>query len=247
MKFQAGIKFMHSTYKSACSPTPQSQGVPEPPMEIAIPAGAKTFDLPKPAEIDLAVADMRAMMEQRATLRKYSQAGLSLEELAYLLWLTQGVKRVTERPITFRVVPSAGSRHAFETYLLANLVEGLEPGLYRYAAIEHQLVLVKPDPSMAEKLYAATFNQQHVPASAVTFLWAAVVERIAWRYVERSYRYLHLDAGHVCQNLYLAAESIDCGVCAIASYDDEVVNSLLDLDGDDQFVIYMASVGKKTG
>lgn len=245
MKFQTGIDFMRKTYRSACSPTPQSQGVPEPPLEIPIPEGAELIDLPSPENIRLAGVDLRAAMEQRATLRKYSPGGLTLEEFAYLLWLTQGVKRVTERPVTFRVVPSAGSRHAFETFILVNRVEGLAPGLYRYAAIEHKLLVVKIDPALAEKMFAATYNQPHVPASAVTFLWSAVVERIAWRYVERSYRYLHLDAGHVCQNLYLAAESISCGVCAIAAFDDEMVNGLLNLDGDNQFVIYMASLGKK--
>ncbi len=245
MKFQAGIDFMRSSYRSACSPTPQSQGAPEPPLEIPFPAGVQVIDLPKPADLNLERVDLRQMMEQRATLRKYSPAGLSLEELAYLLWLTQGVKRVTDRPVTYRTVPSAGSRHAFETYLMINRVAGLEPGLYRYAAIEHKLLPVLMDEKLAEKMYEATFKQPHVRDSAVTFLWAVVVERITWRYVERAYRYLHLDAGHVCQNLYLAAESIECGVCAIAAFDDEAVNALLGLDGDDQFVIYMASVGKK--
>jgi SagB-type dehydrogenase family enzyme len=245
MKFQTGIDFMRRTYRSACSPTPQSQGAPEPPLQIPVPAGAALIDLPSPEEIHLGNADLRKIMEQRVTLRKYSAAGLTLDELAYLLWLTQGVKRVTERPVTYRIVPSAGSRHAFETFILVNRVDGLEPGLYRYAAIEHKLLPVKFDPTLADKMFAATYNQPHVPASAATFLWTAVVERIAWRYVERSYRYMHLDAGHVCQNLYLAAESIDCGVCAIAAFDDEMINDLLELDGDEMFVIYMASVGKK--
>lgn len=245
MKFQAGIEFMHSTYKSGCSPSPQSQGEPAPLLEVPIPAGARVIDLPAPADLDLGGAGLRQVIEQRATLRKYSPDGLSLKELTYLLWLTQGVKRVTDKPVTFRTVPSAGSRHAFETYLMVNRVEGLEPGLYRYAALEHRLAAVMSDPRLAENMFEATYKQPHVRDSAVTFLWAAVVERISWRYVERAYRYLHLDAGHVCQNLYLAAESIGCGVCAIAAYDDEAVNGLLGLDGDDQFVIYMASLGKK--
>jgi SagB-type dehydrogenase family enzyme len=66
-----------------------------------------------------------------------------------------------------------------------------------------------------------------------------------WRYGERGYRYLYLDAGHVCQNLYLAAESINCGVCAIAAFSDDDMNSLLKIDGVEQYVIYLATVGKK--
>lgn len=81
--------------------------------------------------------------------------------------------------------------------------------------------------------------------SAVTFFWVAVVERMYWRYVERGYRYLHLDAGHVCQNLALGAEQLGCGICPIAAFDDELFNTTLGLDGRNLFVIYLASVGKK--
>ncbi len=80
----------------------------------------------------------------------------------------------------------------------------------------------------------------------MTFAWTVDSYRMTWRYGERGYRYLHLDAGHVCQNLYLAAESVDCGVCAIAAFDDEAANRLLGLDGEEQFVIYFATVGKKS-
>jgi SagB-type dehydrogenase family enzyme len=83
-----------------------------------------------------------------------------------------------------------------------------------------------------------------VNTSGVTFFWVAVSERMEWRYPVRGYRYLHLDAGHVCQNLYLAAEAISCGVCAIAAFDDEKVNEALNLDGENLFVIYVATVGK---
>jgi SagB-type dehydrogenase family enzyme len=82
--------------------------------------------------------------------------------------------------------------------------------------------------------------------SAVTFLWVAVVERMTWRYAERGDRYLLLDAGHVCQNLYLAAEALGCGVCAIAAYDDALLNAELGLDGENLFVIYLASLGVKS-
>ncbi len=66
-----------------------------------------------------------------------------------------------------------------------------------------------------------------------------------WRYGERGYRYLHLDAGHACQNLYLSVGSVDCGVCASAAFSDDHMNGLLELDGVERFVIYVASVGKK--
>lgn len=96
------------------------------------------------------------------------------------------------------------------------------------------------------RVAAGCLNQQHILKSAVTFLWTAVPDRMTWRYGERGYRYLHLDAGHVCQNLYLAALSVGCGVCAIAAFDDAAMNRLLGIGGEEQFLIYVAMVGKKS-
>jgi SagB-type dehydrogenase family enzyme len=161
------------------------------------------------------------------------------------LWCTQGVKDTIDTYATLRTVPSAGARHAFETVLLVNNVVGLEPGLYRYLAISHQLLKITTEAGLADQLTDACWEQTQIKTSAVTFFWVAVVYRMAWRYVERGYRYLHLDAGHVCQNLYLSAEAIGAGVCAIAAFQDEQLNELLDLDGAEQFVVYLATVGKR--
>ncbi len=158
----------------------------------------------------------------RRSLRRYTEDALSLEELSYLLWLTQGVKKVDEkRHVAWRTVPSAGCRHPFETYLSINRVDGLEPGCYRFVASQHKLVALEISDTFNEKLTEACLKQRHVATSAVTFIWAAVPYRTTWRYSERSYRYFYLDAGHVCQNLHLAAESINCGICAIGAYDDD--------------------------
>ena len=110
---------------------------------------------------------------------------------------------------------------------------------------QHALVRLDAPDDITEQLTGATHDQEHVRQSAVTFLWVAVTERMSWRYVERSMRYLHLDAGHVCQNLYLAAESIGCGVCAMGAFEDANVNEVLGLDGFEQFVIYIGTVGKR--
>jgi len=146
---------------------------------------------------------------------------------------------------TFRNVPSAGGRHAFETYLLVNRVNGLEPGLYRYLAFSQGLLAIETSPDMADGIMEACLRQTIVRDSAVTFIWSCVIYRMAWRYSERAYRLVHLDAGHVCQNLYLAAEQLNCGACAIGAFDDELMAGLLGIDGLEEFVIYCATVGKK--
>jgi SagB-type dehydrogenase family enzyme len=124
-------------------------------------------------------------------------------------------------------------------------VTGVPPGLYRFGAIDHELVEHDTGGDIADAITAAAFGQRFVRTSASTLIWTAVPYRMNWRYGERGYRYLHLDAGHVCQNLYLGAESIGCGACAIAAYDDDQLNQLLGADGVAEFTIYMATVGKK--
>ena len=240
-----GKEFMRLTRYEHLSPSAQSLGEPIPPLVLPLPADARLVDLPSPADITLPALDLRAAIEQRRSLRKYAEQPLSLAELSFLLWATQGVKMVTPRPATLRNVPSAGARHAFETYLLANRVEGLAAGLYRFAAMDHKLLAVDLAEDVAERTVHACADQHMVGQAAVSFIWVAVVERMVWRYVERSYRYLHLDAGHVCQNLYLAAEALGCGACAIAAFDDDLLNEVVGADGEAQFAIYAAALGKK--
>jgi SagB-type dehydrogenase family enzyme len=175
----------------------------------------------------------------------YAHEPMTLDELSFLLWCTQGVKQIHGSQVTFRTVPSAGARHAFETSLLINDVEGLTPGLYRYLALSHRLQQIDTDPTLPHRITGACFDQQFILRSGVVFLWTAVPYRMTWRYGERGYRDLHLDAGHVCQNLYLAAEAVGCGVCAIAAFDDDAMNELLGIDGENQFLIYLATAGKK--
>lgn len=245
MSESIGKLFMERTAPQHLEPSRQSQGVPQPALELPYPPQAALLDLPSPDSLHIPALDLRLAIEQRRTLRHYQETPLTLSELSFLLWATQGVQNVTNRPVTFRTVPSAGARHAFETFLLLNRVTDVAPGLYRYIALEHALLPVSSDPALVDTLVHACWDQEQVRRSAATFFWAAVLERMYWRYGERGYRYLLLDAGHVCQNLYLAAESVACGVCAIAAYHDDLLNPALGLDGQEQFTVYAASLGKR--
>lgn len=247
MSSSIGQEFIEKTKYPYCPESAQSKGLPQPPLELLPSNGLQTIILPEVASLQFPSADLRETIENRTSVRNYDPAGIDLEMLSFLLWLTQGVKKVSKRPATARTVPSAGARHAFETRLLVNTVKGLPAGLYHFSAIQHQLIRLPAPDDIANRITQACLGQQQVLNSAVTFMWIAVVERMTWRYPERGYRYLFLDAGHVCQNLYLSAESIGCGVCAIAAYDDDLLNEALGLDGISQFVIYLATLGKKPG
>ncbi|MFX1255520.1 MAG: SagB/ThcOx family dehydrogenase [Promethearchaeota archaeon] len=243
-----GQEFMEKTqYKSneMRGGSDQMRGLPQPPLELDYDKTKPVIELPKPTKIKVKDLSLREAIENRASIRSYSDQPLTLEELSWLLWCTQGVKEIIARPVTLRNVPSAGARHALETYPLVNRVEGLQPGLYRFLAISHKLVAINLEKDISEKITEAALKQPVVRRSAVTFIWTAVAYRMKWRYQERGYRYLHIDAGHVCQNLYLAAENINCGVCAVAAFQDEEMNQLLGIDGVEQFAIYLGTVGKK--
>jgi len=243
---QDGYEFVEETKYPNLSDPDQGQDKPQPPYENPLEKNRPLIDLPDPQSIDLGTNDLRKAIEERRSLRRYTEDSLSLDELSYLLWLTQGVKKIDEkRHVTWRTVPSAGCRHPFETYLSINRVDSLDPGLYRFAALEHKLVALEYSESFNEKLTDACLGQRQVKTSAVTFIWAAVPYRTIWRYSERSYRYLYLDAGHVCQNLHLAAESIHCGICAIGAYNDDEMDRLMGFTPPEMYVIYLASLGRR--
>lgn len=245
MSEHIGRTFIERTKHHHLIPSDQSRGQPQPSLELPRDPDDRLVQLPDPRRCAVREIPVREAIEARRSVRRYSAAPLALDELSYLLWCTQGVQQVIGQRVTLRTVPSAGARHALETYVLANRVSGLTPGLYRFLALEHVLARRMTEPTIARQIAAACFGQSFVETSAVTFIWTAVSYRMSWRYGERGYRYLHLDAGHVCQNLYLSAEAIDCGVCAIAAYDDDQLNQLLGIDGEEQFTIYIGTVGKK--
>ena len=239
-----GQFFMEKTKYQYLTTPDQEKHLPQPPLEVPADPEKPIIDLPEPETIDVPPHDLRTAIEERHSVRVYAHEPLTIPELAFLLWCTQGVKKVAGTYATFRTVPSAGARHALETYLLINDVEGLEPGLYRYLALTHRLQQLDLEPTLNIRIAEACLGQQCIMRCGVVFLWVAVPYRMTWRYSERGYRELHKDAGHVCQNLYLAASAVGCGVCAIAAYDDDGMHSILGIDGVDQFLIYLATVGK---
>jgi SagB-type dehydrogenase family enzyme len=227
------------------SRTDQSMGVPPPPIEKGYSADAERIDLIPPAEFQtLPGIDLLVAISNRRSRRQFSEIPLTLKELSFLLWATQGVREQSGLVHARRTVPSAGARHALETYLCVLNVEGLNSGFYRYLPLEHQLVVEYRDKSAADKIGWAAFQQNWMSSTAAIFIWSAIPYRMEWRYGLAAHKVILLDAGHVCQNLYLACEAISAGTCAVAAYDQELMDQLLKVDGGDEFVIYMAAVGK---
>jgi SagB-type dehydrogenase family enzyme len=225
--------------------TDQNQGVPAPPIEKPSREGTTLIDLPgRDQWTTIPSMDLTQAIGHRKSHRVYLSESLSLEELAYLLWATQGLRGAVSHGNAFRTVPSAGCRHALETYLSVLQIEGLAPGIYRYLPLTHRLTLESVPPMLPEKMVRASLGQLYPGRAAVTFIWVAIPERMEWRYGLAAHKVMALDAGHVCQNLYLACETIGAGTCAIAAYDQEELDELLNLDGENEFAMYLAPVGK---
>lgn len=244
---ESGREFLKDTVRlrTDFSRTDQSRGVPPPPVEKPYDAQAVLLDLPAVNGVaEKHPIDLGRAIARRVSRRGYLDESLALDQLSFLLWATQGVRDQRMSGSVLRTVPSAGCRHAFETYLCIFRVQGLKPGIYRYLPLEHQLLFEFEEPDLEQKVAMAALGQGFAGRSAVTFIWTALPYRMEWRYGEASYKVIALDAGHVCQNLYLACEAIDAGTCAIAAYHQELMDDLLRVDGSDEFVIYLAPVGK---
>ena len=242
----AGDAFLAASHTVSDRPSPADLGEVIPQYLTQYPDGVHLIVLPKTDEYSPRKNDFKAVVEDRRTNRHYDTSDyLTQQQLSWLLWATQGQTSFSERKgITTRNVPSAGSRHPFETYLLINRVRDLAVGLYHYVPQEHAIYLVDDSSDIVEAINASTFQQKQVVTASVNFIWIAEIYRTSWRYQERAYRYIFIDAGHVCQNLYLAAESEGNAVCAIGAFKDNEANQALGLDGHEKFVAYMASVGK---
>jgi SagB-type dehydrogenase family enzyme len=226
------------------SETAQSRGEAEPPWHKPCRPDEKKITLVAAGEWKIPGIGLEDAIARRMSRRRFANAGLSIEELSFLLWATQGLRAAATAKHNFRTVPSAGCRHALETYIAALRVEGLDKAIYRYLPIDHALVEAARLPGLEGLLAEATFGQRFCSAGAATFIWTAVPARMEWRYAEASYKVIALDTGHACQNLYLACEAIDAGTCAVAAYDQERMDKLLGVDGDEEFTVYLAPVGK---
>ncbi|MCF8217208.1 MAG: SagB/ThcOx family dehydrogenase [Chlorobium sp.] len=228
------------------SETDQYRSIPPPPLQKPYAPDSKRIDLP-PVETlkHIGHIDLRASIAERASCRSYSVEPLALEELSFMLWATQGIKHRIDAGHALRTVPSAGCRHAFETYLSVHRIDGLEKGIYRYLPIEHQLLFEFEAEHPERSITRAALGQQFAGEAAVTFIWTVIPYRMEWRYGLAAHKVIALDAGHVCQNLYLASEAIGAGTCAIAAYDQKAMDNLLRIDGKEEFAIYLAPAGKK--
>lgn len=232
-------------YEEIVPESDEKKKIPPPLFQRPFPEDTQLIDLIHPDEFSIGKAPFLDLVNSRISRRKYTDKSLSLEELSFLLWTTQGVKKVLKSGLGVRrTVPSAGAKSPLETYLVINNVDGLKPGLYRYISFSHQLLFIKTIDNAEEKMGELAFNQKFVGTAPVIFCWTAVPYRTEWRYTILSHKFIAVDLGIVCQNLYLACEAINLGTVAIGYYEQNKLDELFDLNTDEEFVVLLAPVGK---
>ena len=242
-QIQDNRSFMKSTFAEDTYESDQEKQVAQPPL-TKMAMRDRTILLTREFVAVVKEANYLTLLQERKSHRIYQDAKLTLEQLSFLLWSTQGIKSIRgNNYATIRPVPSAGARHAFETYLAVFRVEGLENGIYHYLPVEHAIEFVAAVEDFETAVSDSLCEQTWAGKAAVVFYYSAVPYRSEWRYGIQAHKSMLLDAGHVVQNLYLSCQAIGCGTCAIAAFDQTKADGLLMLDGDNEYVIYAAPVG----
>ena len=226
--------------------TDQELKRPQPPL-VKAPMAGNPIDLPRDFE-NLGMEDNLVQLPlKRKSSRVYTQEDMSLLQLSFLLWGTQGVKDIRGKSYaTLRTVPAGGARHPFETYLLVRQVEGLVPGMYHYLPMTHQLELLsaQEDPqALLDFAEESLCGQRWAAKANVVFYWSFVPYRSEWRYGIFAHKLIMADMGHVGENLYLACAALGLGTCGIGAYDQALCDKAFQLDGEEEYTVYTQTVG----
>ena len=218
---------------------------PQPPL-VKAPMREESARTPLPRDFEKLERrdDLLSLIRDRRSARIYTGEEMSLLQLSFLLWSTQGIKKLRgKKYATLRTVPCGGARHEFETYLIVQNVTGLTPGAYHYLPMEHALEFLHPMDDIRGAITEALCGQSWASKANVVFFWSMIPYRAEWRYGIYTHRTALIDVGHIGQNLYLACTGLSLGTCAIAAFSDPVSNALFELDGVEEYIVYTAPVG----
>jgi SagB-type dehydrogenase domain len=215
----------------------QNKGIEMPEKEKAFREEDLIF-LPNPKDLKLVKNDVFAIINERQSRRQFTDESIELSELSFILWAMQGLRLDNNTTGLQRTVPSAGARNPFDTYFYASKVKDLPVGLYRYVWSKHAVVAVTLSQEQINGL-AQNWNK-----GALSVFMVVVPYRAEWRYVEYAHKFCALDAGHIGQNGYLAAEALNLACYSIGGYSQEDTDALLGIDGDNEFTCYIETFGK---
>jgi len=227
----------------------QDKKLPQPPLCKG--AVGEIIEISADFDDAVTVDSYTKLLDIRRSERVYDkEAEMTRNQLAFLLWSTQGVQSIRgENYATMRPAPSGGARHPFETYFIARRVEGLKPGIYHYLPLENigekrvaiEYIGEMPDSAQITTMLA---GQGWESNAAVVVFYSCVAYRAEWRYCNFAHRVVLIDLGHVGQNLMLSAAAMGLGSCCLAAFDQKLCDDKLRLDGYEEYTVYVCTVGK---
>jgi SagB-type dehydrogenase family enzyme len=200
-----------------------------------------------PSPINRGSVSVEEALWRRRSHRLFLKDAITSLNISQILWAAYGVtKPVTRSLLTrggLRAAPSAGATYPLEIYALIGNIEDIEPGVYKYIPQTHEIVgVIKND--IKKELSIAAQNQEMISVAPACLLFSAVVSRMTKRYGDRGHkRYLGMDLGHSAQNVYLQAEALNLGTCAIGAFNDAEVKKVMQLP-DEEEPLYIMPIGK---
>lgn len=192
----------------------------------------KEIKLPKP--IEKGSLSVEEALQRRRSVRDYKRGALSLSEVSQLLWAGGG------RNLYRRTIPSAGATYPLELYFVSGEIEGLEMGLYHYIVSGHSLEKLK-DEDLRRRLCRAALEQRMIERAPVTLIIAADYHRTTGHYGQRGVRYVHMEVGHMGQNISLQAVALNLGTVMIGAFRDQEIKEIL---GIEEEPLYLIPVGR---
>jgi SagB-type dehydrogenase family enzyme len=202
--------------------------------------------VPLPRGLPAVDLGLEETIRQRRSIREFSGQAMDLVELAKILELADGltgIAKVEGIVHTLRASPSAGNLHPIEVYPILFTIRDQEPGVHHYNPLDHELERLRPG-EYRQHIYESITRQEFVLTASVALALTAIFPRTKEKYGERGYRYTLLDAGHIAQNVYLAATAMGLGVVSVGGMVDDALNDLLLVDGVDEAVVYLIFLGK---
>jgi SagB-type dehydrogenase family enzyme len=240
----AGRDFMKCNWGDEDVKSDQELKKPQPPL-VKPSMGGERVTLPRNFESLPLHNNILQVLAQRKSSRVYTGEPVTLSELSFLLWAQQGIRSIRGKNYaTLRTVACGGARHEFECYLAVMNVDGLKKGFYHYLPMTHEVELLSEPEQLEDSVASALAGQTWCGKSNVVFFYSVVPYRAEWRYSVSAHRVILIDAGHITQNLYVACSALNLGTCAIAALDTDVCDRLFQLDGQEEFIFYAATLGK---
>ncbi len=243
-RIMAGRDFMKSNWSDEGVVSDQELKKPQPPL-VKPAMGGERIVLPRNFESLPLSSNILQVLAQRKSSRVYTGEPVTLLELSFLLWAQQGIRGIRGKNYaTLRTVACGGARHEFECYLAVMHVEGLKKGFYHYLPMTHEVELLSESMQLEDDVSNALAGQTWCGKSGAVFFYSVVPYRAEWRYSVSAHRVALIDAGHITQNLYVACSALSLGTCAIAALDTNACDRLFQLDGQEEFIFYAATLGK---